>query len=357
MARYLDGELGIALVRSEDMDYLDSELVEKRISGIISLPEGFEAALLAGVAGGAVVTGGGSSENAGSGSGVAGGSSGENAGSGAGVAGGSSAPAVLTFLNDYANEAFLRGYIDAYLGSLSTLAAASGDDAEAFGELLADAASGGVKVSEEAYSDSREKEQTGKDAFSAMIGFFMMFCFMMSIGVSSMLHEDRAAGTYRRIKAGKVNSVQYVASVAAVGFVLALLIEAPSLALYTLSNSDSGVPVGITALMLFAFTLFVIAFGMFVGIAASGMNGIVSVIIAVSCITSMLSGAWFPIALAPQPFQTLSYAAPQRWVFEVIASYQNGAGSVGLPLVIVLLASLLFFMLAGIKFASNRSTA
>jgi hypothetical protein len=71
----------------------------------------------------------------------------------------------------------------------------------------------------------------------------------------------------------------------------------------------------------------------------------------------MLGGAWFPIDLAPSIFPKLSLLTPQYWTFDAISSYQEGAGSIGLSVTVILLAALLFFILAGIRFTSNRSAA
>ncbi|MDR3225852.1 MAG: ABC transporter permease [Clostridiales Family XIII bacterium] len=342
LARYLKDDLKMELVRSKgqsdsepvqsidptktgsapaqsiDPTAFDSELVEKRISGVIAVPNGFEHALIGGAA---------------------------------------DAPAELTFMDDYANEAFVRGYIDAYMDSLVTLAAAANGDSAKLDEMIAHTAAGGIEIKTAARDAEAGKRQSDMEGFNFMLGFFMMFCFMMSISISQMLYEDRANGTYRRIKAGKVTSVQYVASVAAIGFVIALLIEGPALLLYALSGSYSGVPIGITILMLFVFTVFVVALGIFLGISANGTNSIVSVLIAVATITSMLGGAWFPIELAPSVFPVLSLFTPQYWTFDAISSYQEGAGSIGLPVTVILLTSLLFYILAGIRFTSNRSAA
>jgi ABC-2 type transport system permease protein len=260
-------------------------------------------------------------------------------------------------MDDYANEAFVRGYIDAYMGSLTTLAATANGDGAKLDALIVATAKEGIEIKTAARDAEAGKRQSDMEGFNFMLGFFMMFCFMMSISISQMLYEDRVSGTYRRIKASKVTSIQYVAAVAAIGFVIALLIEGPTLLLYALSGSYSGVPVGITILMLFVFTVFVIALGIFLGISASGTNGIISILIAVATITSMLGGAWFPIELAPSVFPILSLFTPQYWTFDAISSYQEGAGSIGLPITVVLLASLLLFILAGIRFTSNRSAA
>ncbi|MDR3364873.1 MAG: ABC transporter permease [Clostridiales Family XIII bacterium] len=316
-ARYLTDGLGIVLVRSDDVDAMNSELVEKHISGLIEVPPGFEGALLSGTP----------------------------------------KPIGLTFMGDYANEAFTRGYLESYMNSLETTLLAADGDAETLAALLKGAEKERVPVETIVKDASLAKAAADKDGYYIMVGFFMMFSFIMSICIATMLFTDRMEGTYRRIKAGRVSSFEYVASVCAIGIVLMFLIDGPSLILYALSGADPGVPFGATAGLLFAFSLFVIAFGILVGISVSGSGGIIAVITAVTTISSMLGGAWFPLDRVPQAFRTLGYVTPQHWFYEAVSAWQTGVGSTSNPAFIILLAAALCFILAGARFTSNKGLA
>jgi ABC-2 type transport system permease protein len=331
---YFANNLGIEFVGG-DSEAIEKQLVEKKISGIAEITGGFQDSLLA----------------------AAGATSSTHA---------KPAPIELTFLDDYTNAAFIRGYFDEYVSSVSVLAAASvvadaaGTDAQAgarearFEKLLEGTDSYGIEVTAQAADAEQSRREDQKEGYYFILGFFMMFCFMMSITVSQMLHQDRLDGTFRRIRATSATSVEYVTSVALIGFIIALVIEGPAMLIWNLAGAYTGVPVGVTVLMLLIFTLLVTAIGIFVGISMPSFNGLIAVVTALATITSMLGGAWFPIEMAPPLFQTLTKFTPQYWFYEGIYSYENGSGALGLPLAILLLASLLFLILAGIRFASNR---
>jgi ABC-2 type transport system permease protein len=313
-ARYLKEDLGIELIVSDNVGEMNSLLVEKRISGLIEAPAGFEEGLLSGDLN----------------------------------------PVELTFMGDYANEAFTRGYIDSYMQSLGVTAMAAGGDAAALDALLTDVRENRVPVETLEKDEVLFKEQMDKDVYRLMLATFMMFSFYMAISISSMLFADRTRGTYRRIKASRVKSPQYVAAVAVIGFVLMVLVNGPSLVLYGLSDSDPGVPIAATALLFAVYSLFVVAFGMFAGLVMPGFGGIIAMNVGVVTITSMLGGAFFPIETAPAAFQALGHIAPQYWLFEAVKAFQTGEGNpVGAALVVLLMA-VLFFVFSGIHFASNR---
>lgn len=317
MAFWFEDSLHVKLVKTKDRDELDSELLNKRISGIAEIPEGFQSALLAG----------------------------------------DPEPVRLAFLDDYANESFVRGYFDVYMESAAVLSVAADGDAAAFEKLLAETGRTEPEVGTARGDEKIARQESEKEGYRFMLGYFMMFSFIMSITIMQMLHTDRLGGTFRRIKASNVTSVEYVSSIACIGFVISLLIEGPALLIWHVTGSYTGVPVGVTVLMLFAFSVFVNAFSVLVGIIAPSFSGITAVAVAASTITSMFGGAWFPIEMAPPLFRAISKFTPQYWVYEAINSYDNGNGAFGAPLAILLLAALILLILAGVRFSGNRSAA
>jgi ABC-2 type transport system permease protein len=313
MASYFEKDLGMELVRSKGADELNADLLNKQISGVAEIPKGFQGALLAG----------------------------------------KPKPVELTFTDEYANESFVKGYFGIYMESASVLSAAAEGDAASFERMLAEAAEARPSIDKTRRDAELTRRESAKESFHFMIGFFMMFSFMLSIIIPQMLHTDRLDGTFRRIRASNVTPVEYIASIACIGFILSLLIEGPAMAVWHMTVTDSGAPLGVTALMLFAFAVLLNSLGIFLGVAVKSFSGISTVIVAGSTITSMLGGAWFPLEMAPPIFLTLSKFTPQHWVYDAIGSFDSGNGAVGVPLAILLLASLIFLVLAGIRFADK----
>jgi ABC-2 type transport system permease protein len=317
MKSYFEDELGISFMQTSDAGELNSDLVNKRISGIAELPEGFERALLDD----------------------------------------HPRPVELTFLDDYTNEAFIRGYFHSYTDALAVLAAASGQDAQVVETMLAETGEHEPDVTSEAMDEKLTRQESDKEGYRFMLGFFMMFSFMMSIIISQMLHTDRLDGTFRRIRASSATPTEYVVALAGIGFVISLLIEAPALLIWNLIGSYSVVPTPVTVLMLFAFATLVNSFAIFIGIAMPSFNGIIAVTVSAATITSLLGGAWFPLELAPPLFKTLSRITPQHWMYEIVRSFEDGSGQIGIPIAILLLAALLFLILSGILFSGNKAGA
>jgi ABC-2 type transport system permease protein len=313
-ARYLEDDLGIVLVISDNNNEMNTMLVDKLVSGIIEIPAGFEDGLLTGITN----------------------------------------PVILTFMDDYANEAFTRGYIDSYMQSLGALSMVSEDVGE-LGSLLDKTMENRISVTVTEKDNALLQMQTDRDSYRLLISFIMMFSFIMSISIANILFSDRTAGTYRRIKAGRVTSFEYVMSVTAIGALMMLLINGPPLLIYALYGGDPGIPIGATASLVGIYSLFVIAFGLLIGLVMPSNGGIIAVIVGVTTITSMVGGAFFPIDMAPKFFQSLGHITPQYWFFEAVNSWQTGDGNPLGSTLIILLAAVLFFVLAGIQFTTNKS--
>ncbi|MDR0853680.1 MAG: ABC transporter permease [Clostridiales Family XIII bacterium] len=314
---YLSEDIGAKVVRSDDIEYLNTELLEKNISAVIEIPKGFEE----------------------------------------GVLSGSPVPLELTFLDDYANEAFVRSYIDSYSESVLTLALATGGDRAKLETLVSEAASvvpDIETVTKDAGQLRREAERSGMDT---MLGFFMMFAFIIAIGLANALYFDRTNGTFRRIKSANATAVQYTVAMSLVGLVMALLTVILPLAYLGVRGIDTGVPLLVIVLMVVSYAVFVVGFGMLVGLTMPSFNSMLFCLIAVGQVMAMIGGAYFPIEYSPEIFQKIALITPQYWFFEAIHSYQDGAGNFSffLPLGIISLMSLLCFVLTAVRFASSRS--
>jgi ABC-2 type transport system permease protein len=313
---YLADDVGAKIVLSGDIEYLNSELLEKNISAIVEIPSGFEDGVLSGTV----------------------------------------VPLQLTFLDDYANEAFVRAYIDAYAEGVATLSLASGGDASALESLMGEAASVVPAVdivTKDALKLRHEAERSGIDS---MLGFWMMFVFLIALGLSSVLLFDRVNGTYRRIKSANATSVEYTVAMSLVGMAMALLPVALPVIYLAVAGIYTETPFIVLVIMLLIFSIFVVGFGMLIGLAMPSFNSMLFCLITTGTVMSMLGGAFFPLEYAPEIFQKIAMITPQYWFFDAVHSYKDGSGSWILQFGIIALMALLCFMLTAVRFASSRSS-
>jgi len=312
---YLTENLGMELVTGE-LSWLEGELVDKHISAIVEVPAGFERALLKDT----------------------------------------DSALLVTYMDDYANRAFLQSYLESYTGSVQLLASSAGGDAAKLGTLMADAQRAQLPMTTvpiDAKLLSWEREWS---IFILLFGFFVIFSSLITIGVAAVVFDDRVNKTYQRVQASGVSAVSYVTGVCAAGFTSAIAMVVIALGFALQQGYAENIALGPILLLSLLFVLFCVGFALVAGLVSRTRNSYYWLILAVATIAALLGGAYFPTEYAPQSLQLLAHITPQFWLMDSIRSMAaRDANAWVLASCILALFSLLSFLVAGIRFASRQS--
>jgi len=313
---YCAEKLGMEVVEGDET-FLNNELVEKRISAIIEVPEGFESDLLAA-----------RSDN----------------------------PLLLTSLGDYENQVFITAYLDVYTSSLQVLGQAAQGDGAVYAELLASADDKAAGIEVVNPDESRQRYESMWTGMVATLGFFLIISMFLVQGIANLLLEDRRNGTYQRIRCSNALPVEYVAGVCMAGFVLALLMMVVVVGFLAIIGLGGSLPLMEIGVLCLCFLLVVIGFALVCGLALKNNTTVMTVFIASATIFSLLGGAWFPIEYAPKVMQAVAHITPQFWFMDGVYGMYHGNANAWIPSAgILLLFALLFFLIAAIRFAGNRN--
>ena len=314
---YLEADLGMVLTGGS-YEELSTELIERHISAIIEVPDGFEE----GAAAGAVPS------------------------------------LTVTTLDDYANAAFLQSYLDSYMASLQLLSAGAAGDAGTFHHLLQTAAAGKVAVSAQSVTALTPDQIAQREGFLLCMGFFLMLSFMVGMGLSNTVFDDRTGGLYQRIKVSAVSPGQYVAGISLYGLVNVLLFTLLFFLYVAVFGFDIGRPLGIALLFCLLYGLFVVGFCLTVGMFITSKNAILALIIGTATITCLLGGAYFPIETSPEILQKLARLTPHFWFMDALRGLQASPDyGWGINAAAVGLFALLSFLIAAIRFSQRRPVA
>ncbi len=311
---YLTGELGMELTESADIELLNTEMVERNISAVIEVPDGFEAALL--------------TENP--------------------------VPLEVSFLDDYTNAAFISGYLESYTAGLNTLALAADGDEALLTSLLDKMRTEAPPVTTHAAESEAAREESRQYAFRLIIGFYMMICFFLAYGTASQLFDDRKDGLFNRIKASNVHTVQYLTGVCASGMLFGLLIAAPFLIYMAVFKPDIAVPVWQAGVLSLLYNLFVTAVSVTVALYLKSKNAILSIIVGTATIMNMVSGAFIPIELTPEFIRQAARVTPAYWFINAVENLQADINAGWwLNAAVIMMFAMVFFILSGIKYAQG----
>ena len=315
--QFLHSSLGYELLELDDLDKLDTELVERHICGIVEVPQGFEAGLLAN----------------------------------------QPIPLKTTFLDDYANEAFTRGYLENYTATVYMLAGASGGDKQEFASLLDAVENHPIEVSMVDFPGKDLELDSQESGLLLTFGFFLMISFMAGIVFANLLQTDRTNGTYMRVKGSAVTSLEYITGIGLAGFFCALILVVPFLLFIGIKAPGIHLPLGPAIAFCLLYALFVVGMSLLAGLFLNTTSAINALMIGISTVGCLLGGAFFPIESSPLFLQKLARIMPQYWFMDGINRLISGSTQWVANAAIVGMFAVLCFLLAGIYFAKSHTTA
>lgn len=311
---YLTEDLGMEVTESEDIDLLNADLVERKISAIVEIPKGFETALL----------------------------------------GGDSTALLVSFLDDYANAAFIQAYLENYTSSVSVLALGANGDSAVLEMLLRQSNEYDIPIYTQTGSDTVIMEVTEKNALRQSLGFYLMYGFLLTTSVAQQLFDERQKGLYKRIKTSSVRSLEYTCGVCLMGVICSLFLIMPLFIYIQISGFAIGMEIWQAILLCFVYALFVIGIALVFALYLETKSAIIVGIVGLSTITCLLGGAFFPISFSPVFMQRFARITPQFWFIDAVEKLQeNNGGSFGINVLIIGLFALLCYILAGVRFVDS----
>ena len=312
---YLSDKLDIELTENLSYDELSTKLINKEISVIIEVPQGFE----------------------------------ESAASGR--------PKNLTetALDDYENSAFITAYMNSYMNSIQILSDGAGGDRQLFGKLLAAYQEAGILITRTALpADSAAGQESG---FIQGMGFFLLFGFTYGLFIAFMVFDDKATGVFQRIQATPVKSIQYILGTTLFGILNGLITIGIFFVYSEISGFSIGIPLGTAILFMFLMILMQIGFSMMAALFLKSKTAVMTVIIGYGTIACILGGAYFPISMAPDILQKIARATPHFWFMDALRRLQeNSTASIVPNIIILVLFIVLMYLVSAFKFTHKKSS-
>lgn len=315
LKRYMEDELNMDVVLESDIDYLNSELIEKHISAIIEVPEGFEKNILDG----------------------------------------KTRPLEMTYADDYENSVFLEGYLTSYVDSVEMLALPAEGNSTKYYKLIDENKSEKMNVKVESVDKDVKAKKAEKTGLDLTLGFFLMVSFILALGFSSMIFTDRVEGTFNRIRVTSVNTVQYVIGMCLSSIVCSMMIIIPFFIYLGIFGTVLDIPVMTMIFLCLVYSLIVVAISLFMAMLLNTKNSIMAAVVGFTTVTCILGGAFFPLDLSPEFMQQLAQITPQYWFMDSIrVLLDDPDGSWWMNGLILTMFAALFFVLTGARFASTK---
>ncbi len=314
LKEYITNSLEMVIV-SDDYDNLSTLLIDRKISAIIEVPQGFETSAI--------------NKN----------------------------PKKLgiTTLDDYENSAFIEAYLNSYMRGVSVISQAADGSAETFLKMLSEQKSPNTITLAEmnAQTDKREK---AADAYVFSVGFMLFMISGITVFLSNQILTDRQLGTFDRMKCSSLRSSEYVIGVSLFGIICC---TASNLLFNLFAFSvceEMPVPFGLGFWVNELFMVFSVGLAVLIALIANEQLTLMSFGIGYATIGSMLGGAWFPINIELGFISGLSKIFPQYWLMDLLRKYPLEPDLNVLPNICILaLSAVLVYLVSAVIFTRKNA--
>lgn len=311
---YLTGELDYELIEHDSYDYLSKLLIDKDISVIIEIPNGFYDKFALG----------------------------------------EFEKITITSTDDFENAAFIEAYMNSYLAAIRMLSLSSDGDNEAFIRFLTEYDQNKNPIYKAKAFNFDVKQFKEKQGFRYNIGFYLMMVFALAMVISYIIVDDRHTGVYNRIALTPVKSIQYIAGNSIFGFSLMLVETIIYCGFIAIMNINIGFPIYKLFLLCLLFSIFITCFVIAISLVIKTKNGITMLVMSFNTVGTILGGAFFPLDLAPENLQNLARILPHYWITDALSKLIDNPGAdISSNIIILILFTLLAFLIGVVLFSQN----
>ena len=258
------------------------------------------------------------------------------------------APIEITTINDYANEAFLKAYVDGYMRQVEVILPLAQGEKSTLENLLKN-----IQEKESAFevigaSHQMLKQYTSQRGFELAQGFYLNMIYYIGLFIGLMIVTDRLGGVFSRIQSTPIKPRDYIVGMFLYGLVIGGISTVIYITYLKINHMEVGLSLWLVAYLLLIFVMIVIGTSITLAFLVNTKIGAVFTIYGVGCMTAILGGAYFETSMAPEFLQRLAKIIPQYWFMDCIRGMQSGASYNPLGAIVILGLFALLFMLLGI---------
>lgn len=314
LKKYFTDCLGMEIKEEKNYDFQADMLIDRKISAIIEVPQGFCDS----------------------------------------AAAGEITPLTITTLDDYENAAFIEVYAESYMRSAEVLSSAARGNGDTFLKMLSSDVSG-ASVSAVEFSAEKDSSDKVRGAFSLVEGFMMMIMMGVLFFISSMILSDRQTGVYSRTVCSLIKPLEYVVGMGLFG-VMCCSAMSLIVTLYVFGTSDSiGIPLWTVIVVNELFVLFSVGTAIMFALLVKGRQTLMGLAIGYTTLGCMLGGAWFPIADGLGAVGHIAKFLPQYWIMDLVRNMPDNPDFNALTNISVLaLFAVLVYLISAIIFTRKN---
>lgn len=315
LKKYFTECLGMEIEEEKNYDFQADMLIDRNISAIIEIPQGFLDS----------------------------------------AASGDLLPLTITTLDDYENAAFINVYAESYMQGAEIMSAAARGDEKTFLNILSSDLSAG-SVTSEALKVELDTAERLQDAFSAAEGFMLMFTAAIMIPLSYIIMNDRRTGVYSRTVCSVIKPVEYVIGIGLFGVICCSVSNLIFTLFIFCANPDISISIWTVIAVNELFIMFSAGMALIFAQIIKSEQTLFGVGVGYTTIGCMIGGVWFPIADGLGTMGHIAKFFPQYWVMDLIRKLPDDPGYNILPnICILVLFAVLSYLVSAVIFTRKNN--
>lgn len=266
-------------------------------------------------------------------------------------------PIAITTINDYANEAFLKAYVDGYMKQVEVILPHAQGEKSTLEKLLKNIQQKESTFEVVGASEQMVKQYASQAGFKIAQGFYLNIIWYIGLFIGLMIVTDRIGGVFNRIQSTPIKPMDYILGTSLYGLVMGGISTVIYITYLMINHVEVGLPIWLVAYLLLIFVVIVMGTSITLAFLVNTKTGAVFTIYGVGCMTAILGGAYFETSMAPEFLERLAKVVPQYWFMDCIRGMQSGTSYNPLWAIAILGLFALLFMLLGIVLFNKQVMA
>lgn len=261
----------------------------------------------------------------------------------------------VTTIDNYANEAYLRSYLNVYLKSMDLIFQSANQNQELADQMISDLKLSEVNVV--GADDSIREKSSNYSGFTLAMGFYLNFMWIFGIFLGLIVISDRLDGTFLRIQGTPIKGFQYMLGTVSYYAMVGLLTPLIFTGILKVRGIDVGINYWLIVLIVFIINIFVIGVATILSLIINSKIGVVVGTYVFGAIIAILGGAYFDLSGITGSLEKIYRLTPTYWFMDCIRSSQNDINfKPTLNIVILTLSAVLSLLIAGVLFNRQMET-
>lgn len=313
MIQFLEEKLQWTVTESDSFQKLTQMLLDCDVAVILEIPEGFEESMLLGDV----------------------------------------KDILVTVLDDYANEAYTKTYLNSYVERTLLLVKTANGDRTMLETLLEEIKAEETKIVPVIGNAENRKKDADENGLSFMVGFFTLVGFGFTMFMGVLIMDDKKNGTLKRVQISSIKPITYIGGMALANLCMSVLCIGGIGIMLAGFKLESNVPIWLVMLVLSLYMVFCLGFQLMAAFLCKSTYLFSTIGVGFISISNIMGGAYFPIE--GSALGRFSILTPQYCIMNIIRGLVKDAEYTYITdICVLLLMIVLVYLVAAVVYAKRE---